>query len=237
MKRPRLSRISKQAQSICIELADGHSVQGSHLFIAAGRRPNLDGLCLDAAKIDFTTKGITTDNRLRTSQKHIFAIGDVTGRHQFTHVAGYHASIVIRNMLFRLPAKLNDDAIPWVTYTDPELAHVGLTWREAVDRYTETSLRRVDWELSENDRARAERRTEGIIRVITTKNGKILGASILAPHAGEMIHVWVLAVSKGMKIAAMAEAIAPYPSWSEASKRLQARTSQINSSANALKGW
>ena len=123
-------------------------------------------------------------------------------------------------MLFRLPSKLNDDAIPWVTFTDPELANVGLTWQEAVDRYTEPGLRRVDWELRENDRALAEHRTEGLIRVITTKNGRILGASILAPHAGEMIHVWALAVTKGMKIAAMAETIAPYPSWSEVSKRV-----------------
>jgi pyruvate/2-oxoglutarate dehydrogenase complex dihydrolipoamide dehydrogenase (E3) component len=214
-----ITTISKHTQSICIDLADGHSVKGSHVLVAVGRRPNLNGLHLSAAKIDFTVKGITTDDRLRTSQKHIFAIGDVAGRHQFTHVAGYHAGIVIRNMLFRLPAKLNDDAIPWVTYTDPELAHVGLTWQEAVERHTETGLRQVDWELCENDRARAERRTEGIIRVITTKSGRILGASILAPHAGEMIHVWALAITKGMKIAAMAETIAPYPSWSEASKR------------------
>ena len=219
IEKTKITRISRQSVSIRIDLADGHSVQGSHLLIAVGRRPNLDGLHLDAAKIHFTTKGITTDDRLRTSQKHIFAIGDVTGRHQFTHVASYHASIVVRNMLFRLPTKLNDEAIPWVTYTDPELAHVGLTWHEAVDRYGGTGQRRVDWELRENDRARVERRTEGIIRVITTKNGRILGASILAPQAGEMIHVWTLAITKGMKIAAMANAIAPYPSWSEASKR------------------
>ena len=141
----------------------------------------------------------------------------MAGRHQFTHVAGYHAGIVIRNMLFRLPSKINDDAIPWVTYTDPELAHVGLTWQEALDRYTKTGVRRVEWELRENDGARTERRTEGLIRVITTKSGRILGASILAKHAGEMIHVWTLAVTKGMKIADIAKAIAPYPSWSEAS--------------------
>ena len=190
-----ISNISRQEKSICIALADGHSVQGSHLLVAVGRRPNLERFrSLDAAKIDFTTKGITTDNRLRTSQKHIFAIGDVTGRHQFTHVAGYHAGIVIQNMLLRLPAKLKEDAIPWVTYTDPELAHVGLSWKEAVERYTESGLRRVDWELHKNDRALAERRTEGMVRVITTKNGQIFRSSILAPHAGEMIHVWALAV-------------------------------------------
>ena len=214
-----ITSVSKLNGQICIDLADGHSVKGSHLLVAVGRRPNIESLHLDAGQIAYTAKGITTDERLRTSQKHIFAIGDVAGRHQFTHVAGYHAGIVIRNMLFRLPAKLNHDAIPWVTYTDPELGHVGLSWAEAVDRYTEAGLRRVDWELAENDRARAERRTEGMIRVITTKKGRIVGASILAPHAGEMIHVWALAITKKMNISAMAGTIAPYPSWSEASKR------------------
>ena len=214
-----ITSVSKLNGKICIDLADGHSVKGSHLLVAVGRRPNIESLHLDAGQIAYTAKGITTDERLRTSQKHIFAIGDVAGRHQFTHVAGYHAGIVIRNMLFRLPAKLNHDAIPWVTYTDPELGHVGLSWAEAVDRYTEAGLRRVDWELAENDRARAERRTEGMIRVITTKKGRIVGASILAPHAGEMIHVWALAITKKMNISAMAGTIAPYPSWSEASKR------------------
>ena len=214
-----ITSVSKLNGKICIDLADGHSVKGSHLLVAVGRRPNIESLHLDAGQIAYTAKGITTDERLRTSQKHIFAIGDVAGRHQFTHVAGYHAGIVIRNMLFRLPAKLNHDAIPWVTYTDPELGHVGLSWAEAVDRYTEAGLRRVDWELAENDRARAERRTEGMIRVITTKKGRIVGASILAPHAGEMIHAWALAITKKMNISAMAGTIAPYPSWSEASKR------------------
>ena len=214
-----ITSVSKLNGQICIDLADGHSVKGSHLLVAVGRRPNIESLHLDAGQIAYTAKGITTDERLRTSQKHIFAIGDVAGRHQFTHVAGYHAGIVIRNMLFRLPAKLNHDAVPWVTYTDPELGHVGLSWAEAVDRYTEAGLRRVDWELAENDRARAERRTEGMIRVITTKKGRIVGASILAPHAGEMIHVWALAITKKMNISAMAGTIAPYPSWSEASKR------------------
>ena len=219
IEQTQIAGISQQGGAICIDLSDGHSVKGSHLLVAVGRRPNIETLDLDAGQIAYTAKGITTDERLRTSQKHIFAIGDVAGRHQFTHIAGYHAGIVIRNMLFRLPAKLNDEAIPWVTYTDPELAHVGLTWAEAVARFTEPGLRRVDWELKENDRARAERRIEGMVRIITTKTGRVVGASILAPHAGEMIHVWALAITKKMKITAVASTIAPYPSWTEASKR------------------
>ena len=122
-------------------------------------------------------------------------------------------------MLFKLPAKLREDAIPWVTYTDPELAQTGLTWTEAVARFGAGNVRRTDWELRENDRARAARRSEGVVRVISDNKGKILGASILAPNAGELIHSWTLAVHARLKMSAMAGAIAPYPSWSEASQR------------------
>ena len=165
-------------------------------------------------------QGIMTDDRLRTSVKHIFAIGDVAGRHQFTHIAGYHASVIIRNMLFKLPTKISDKAIPWVTYTDPELAHVGMSAEEALSAYGADNIKILNWSLADNDRARAERKTEGVIKVTTTKKGKILGASILAPHAGEMINSWSLALSSGLKISAMASYIAPYPTYGEASKRI-----------------
>ena len=163
---------------------------------------------------------MTTDRRLRSNKKHIFAIGDVAGRHQFTHMAGYHAGIVIRNMLFKLPAKISDKAVPWVTYTDPELGHVGMSEAEAIDAYGERHITVLEASLGENDRARAERRTEGMLRVITTKKGHILGASILAPAAGEMIATWSLAINAGLKIGAMASFIAPYPTYGEASKRV-----------------
>ena len=219
IEQARITSITQNGARIMIDISDGESIEGTHLLVAAGRRPNIDTLNLEAASISYDARGIQTDNRLRSSNKRVYAIGDVAGRHQFTHVAGHHAGIVIRNILFKLPAKLRDDAIPWVTYTDPELAQTGLTWTEAVSRYGADAVRRTDWELRDNDRARAARRTEGLIRVISDKKGKILGASILAPNAGELIHSWTLALQAGLKMSAMAGTIAPYPSWSEASKR------------------
>ena len=219
IEQARITSITQNGARIMIDISDGESIEGTHLLAAAGRRPNTDTLNLEAASLSYDARGIQTDNRLRSSNKRVYAIGDVAGRHQFTHVAGYHAGIVIRNILFKLPAKLRDDAIPWVTYTDPELAQTGLTWTEAVSRYGAEAVRRTDWELRDNDRARAARRTEGLIRVISDKKGKILGASILAPNAGELIHSWTLALQAGLKMSAMAGTIAPYPSWSEASKR------------------
>jgi pyruvate/2-oxoglutarate dehydrogenase complex dihydrolipoamide dehydrogenase (E3) component len=219
IEQARITSITQNGARIMIDISDRESIEGTHLLVAAGRRPNIDKLNLEAAGISYDARGIQTDKRLRSSNKRVYAIGDVAGRHQFTHVAGYHAGIVIRNILFKLPVKLRDDAIPWVTYTDPELAQTGLTWTEAVSRYGAEAVRRTDWELRDNDRARAARRTEGLIRVISDKKGNILGASILAPNAGELIHSWTLALHAGLKMGTMASTIAPYPSWSEASKR------------------
>ena len=212
--------ISKKAGVISLTLADGRIITASDLLVAVGRRPNIQDLHLEAASIRTRPQGIITDDRLRTSNKRIFAIGDVAGRQQFTHIANYHASIIIRNMLFKIPAKVSDKAVPWVTYTDPELAHVGLSEDEAIQKYGEANIRRLRWSLSENDRARAELRTSGKLCVTVHKKGQILGASILAPSAGEMITAWSLAISSGLKISAMASFIAPYPTYGEASKRI-----------------
>ena len=219
VEQARITTITQKRGSIFIELADDEPVEGTHLLVAAGRKPNIEALNLEAARVKYDTCGIQTDNSLRTSNRRIFAIGDAAGRHQLTHVAGYHAGIAIRNILFKLPAKIKDNAIPWVTYTDPELAQTGVTWNEALSRFGAGNVRRTDWELHENDRARAARRTEGLVRIISDNRGKILGASILAPNAGELIHSWTLAIESGLKMSAMANTIAPYPSWSEASKR------------------
>jgi pyruvate/2-oxoglutarate dehydrogenase complex dihydrolipoamide dehydrogenase (E3) component len=148
----------------------------------------------------------------------VYAAGDVSGGYQFTHVAGYHAGIILRNALFRLPAKADMHAVPWVTYTDPELAHVGLG--EAAARQAHGKIRILRWPFAENDRAQAERRTDGFIKVIATPRGKILGASLVGAHAGEGILPWVLALSKGLGLSAMAGVVAPYPTMGEISKRV-----------------
>jgi pyruvate/2-oxoglutarate dehydrogenase complex dihydrolipoamide dehydrogenase (E3) component len=191
---------------------------GSHLLVAAGRRPNVAALDLGKAGVAVGEAGIVVDRRLRTSNRRIFAIGDVVGGPQFTHVAGYHAGIVIRNALFRLPAKRDYRALPWVTYTDPELAQAGLTEAAARERHGD-DLAILRASFHENDRAQAERRTHGLVKVVTRRNGRILGAAILGAHAGELIQPWVLALSQGLKVKAMAGMIAPYPTLGEASKR------------------
>ncbi len=194
------------------------AIEGSHLLVAAGRRPNIEDLGLEAAGVTFERTGIMVDERLRTSNRKIFAIGDVAGGLQFTHVAGYHAGMVIRNALFRIPAKVDLSAVPWVTYTDPELAHVGLSEAAARQRFG-ARVKVLTWPLAENDRARAERDTRGFIKVVVGRKGKILGASIVGAGAGDLLQPWVLALSQGMKIGAFTSMIAPYPTRGEISKR------------------
>ncbi|MGF7211870.1 pyruvate/2-oxoglutarate dehydrogenase complex dihydrolipoamide dehydrogenase (E3) component [Skermanella aerolata] len=212
-----IAQVERHGNGIAAVLADGTRIEGSDLLVAAGRQANVDGLGLEAAGIEFSSKGVTTDARLRTTNRRVFAVGDVAGGPQFTHIAGYHAGIVIRNVLFRLPAKVDYSALPWVTYTDPELAHVGLT--EAQARESHKDIRILTWDFEENDRAQAERETEGRVKVLTLPNGRILGASIVGPHAGELIQVWCLAISQKLKIGAIASMIAPYPTLGEAGKR------------------
>ena len=207
------------ADAITITLANGTDITASHLLVATGRTPSGGDLDIEAAGIRTERGAIVTDRRLRTSCKRVFAIGDVTGRAPFTHMAGYHAGIVIRNMLFRLPAKIDDRLTPWVTYTDPELAHVGMAEGAASAAYGAANIRVERVPLTGNDRARAEGRTEGMVKVITHRDGQILGAGIVAPAAGEMIMAWSLAIARRQKIAAMASTIAPYPTYGDASKR------------------
>ncbi len=197
--------------------AGSEIVEGSHVLVAAGRKPNLSDLGLDAAGITFDKRGIGVDRGLVTSNPKVFAIGDVTGGLQFTHVANYHAGIVIRRALFRLPAKADNAQVPWVTYTEPELAHVGLGEAEARAKAGTISVLR--WPLHENDRAQAERATEGHVKVVTDKRGRILGCSIVGDHAGELIGMWSLAISQKMNIKAMTQWIAPYPTLGEVNKR------------------
>jgi pyruvate/2-oxoglutarate dehydrogenase complex dihydrolipoamide dehydrogenase (E3) component len=194
-----------------------HGITGTHLLIAAGRRPNVAGLGLGAAGIAYSDRGIETDARLRTTNRRVFAIGDVTGGLQFTHVAGYHAGIVIRNALFNLPAKADHRSVPWVTYTDPELAHVGLSEADARER--DPQSRATVWPLHDNDRAQAERSDDGFAKMVVGKGGRVLGATIVGPHAGELITPWVLAMQKGLTAKDMTTLIAPYPTLSEVSKR------------------
>lgn len=191
---------------------------GSHLLVAAGRQPAVEGLGLEAAGIALEGKGIKVDARLRTTNPRAYAIGDVVGGQQFTHLAGHHAGIVVRNALFRLPARADRAAIPRVTYTDPEFATVGLS--EAAAKAQGLAHEVLRWPFRDNDRARTERRTEGLIKLVVSRRGKVLGAGIVGAHAGELILPWVLALDRGLPLSAMAGAVVPYPTLGEVSKRV-----------------
>jgi pyruvate/2-oxoglutarate dehydrogenase complex dihydrolipoamide dehydrogenase (E3) component len=209
-----IAGIEPDGGRIVARLAGGERIVGSHLLLAAGRRPSVEALDLPAAGIEATPKGITVDARLRTTNRRAFAIGDVAGGPQFTHIALYHAGIVIRNALFRLPAKVDYRALPWVTYTDPELAQVGVTQASAGE-----DARVLRWPFSENDRAQTERDTKGLVKVVLGRNGRVLGASILGAGAGDLILPWALAIAQNLKIGTLANLIVPYPTRGEASKR------------------
>jgi pyruvate/2-oxoglutarate dehydrogenase complex dihydrolipoamide dehydrogenase (E3) component len=197
--------------------AQTETITGSHLLVSTGRRANVQGLDLEKACVKYSAKGIEVDARLRSSNKHIYAIGDVAGSFQFTHIANYHAGIVLRNILFRLPAKVDYGAVPWVTYTEPEMAHVGLT----IDsEKTQSGIQITEWPYADNDRAQAEHEITGKIKVITDKNAKILGVTIVGSKAGELILPWVMAIREKKTLRSFTDTIVPYPTLSELSKRV-----------------
>ncbi|WP_299810402.1 FAD-dependent oxidoreductase [uncultured Roseibium sp.] len=199
---------------------DGKTVEvfASHLLVAAGRAPNVTGLGLEAAGVAFERKGIKVDKGLRTSNRKIYAIGDVAGGMQFTHVAGHQAGLVIRSILFRLPVTMNEDIVPWVTYTSPELGHIGLSEAAAREKYGDKA-RVLAAEYSGNDRAQAEGETTGRLKLIAGPGGRLLGADIVGAHAGEIVNLLSLALSKKMTMKDLAGFIAPYPTLGELVRR------------------
>ncbi|WP_350335354.1 dihydrolipoyl dehydrogenase family protein [Coralliovum pocilloporae] len=216
----RIARVESLDEGIRVVLEhDGGelALDGDRLLVAAGRAPNITGLGLDEAGIKHDKRSVLVDRSLRTSNRKVYAIGDVIGGLQFTHVASYHATLVIQQILFRLPAKEDRSIIPWATYTDPEIAHIGLTEEDARKAHGTISVLR--WPYSENDRAQAEKKTTGLIKIITDKKGRILGVSIVGDKASEMINMWSLVVSQKQSVGKVKGFISPYPTMTEIGKR------------------
>ena len=194
------------------------TITGSHLLVAAGRKPTIEGLDLGAAGIRYDATGIFVNRKLKTSNRRAYAIGDcASGQPRLTHAANYHAGLVIRNALFRLPVRVKKDAIPRATYTDPELAQIGLTEAQASARRMKIRIAR--WGYYDNDRAQTDGETDGHIKVITTRKGKIVGVTIVGSQAGELISMWILAISQRLNIRAFLDVVLPYPTLSELGKR------------------
>ena len=217
-EKTRAARIERTAGGIAAVLEEGGRIEGSHLLVATGRTPTTDGLDLDRAGIAHDKRGITVDDSLRTSNRNVWAIGDCNGRYAFTHMAGHEASLFIRGALFRAPAKLDPSIVPWATYTDPELAQVGLNERDARARHGD-GVKILRWTFAENDRAQTERDTDGLVKVVTDRRGRVLGAGIAGPQAGELIQSWCLAVAGRLKISTLASFVPPYPTLGETAKR------------------
>jgi pyruvate/2-oxoglutarate dehydrogenase complex dihydrolipoamide dehydrogenase (E3) component len=216
----RVGRRGRSGVRVTLEGSDGASshLDGTHLLLAAGRRADIEDLGLEKARVRFDEKGIRVDSRMRTRNRRIYAIGDVAaGGPQFTHWAGYQAGLVVRSILFRFGGKVRRDLLPWVTFTDPELAHVGLTEEAARRRYPHLQVLR--WPFAENDRAHTDRDLNGMMRVLTTRRGRIVGADILGRDASELIAPFALAVAKGMSVKDFATAVFPYPTRAEAARR------------------
>jgi pyruvate/2-oxoglutarate dehydrogenase complex dihydrolipoamide dehydrogenase (E3) component len=217
-EKTRVARIERTSGGIAAVLEEGGRVEGSHLLVATGRAPTTDGLDLAKAGVAHDKRGITVDDSLRTSNRNVWAIGDCNGRYAFTHMAGHEASLFIRGALFRAPAKLDPGIVAWATYTDPELAQVGLNERDARAKHGD-GIKVLRWAFAENDRAQTERETDGLVKVVTDGRGRVLGAGIAGPQAGELIQSWCLALSGRLKISTLASFVPPYPTLGETAKR------------------
>lgn len=196
-------------------------LHAEEILVATGRQPNTAGLGLDVAGVRYDEQRIFTDEYLRTSQSHIYAAGDITGHFPFTHMAAYEASVVVRNALFFWPLRQKTDfrVVPWATFTDPEVARVGLTEQEAREQYGETNVRVYRTEFADNDRAHAEAETRGWMKLVCGPKGRIAGASIVGAHAGELIHEVVLAMKQGLTAAALGGMIHVYPTLAQVTQR------------------
>ena len=215
----KVAKVSGTAGAITVETEDGRLFEGTHLLMAVGRAANVKDLGLDEGGVKHSPRGIEVGDDLRSvTNKKVYAIGDVAGRLQFTHDAGVVARDVIRSMLFGLPSKARQDHIPWATYTDPEIAQVGLTEAEARRKHGNHAVEIARFDMDENDRAIAEGATTGLIKVMVVK-GRPVGASIVGKDAGNLIGVWALAIANKLKMSQVAGMIAPYPTLGEVSKR------------------
>ncbi|WP_299329405.1 FAD-dependent oxidoreductase [Parasphingopyxis sp.] len=210
-------RVSKTGAGIRVETDNGDPVDATHLLVATGRTCDFTGFGLENGGIAWSPRGIEVDARRRTTNKKVYAIGDCRVGPRFTHASGYEGSLVILQIALGLSGKADYSALPWVTYSDPELGHVGMTEAQAREKYGD-KVAVTKQEFAENDRARAENESEGFLKIIR-KGKKVLGATVVGPHAGEFLLPWSLAIGGKANAFAIGGAIVPYPTRSDISKQ------------------
>ena len=211
----RAQRVWQDSAGIHVD-AGGDELVGDMLLLAAGRRPNVAGLDLERADVAYSASGIQVDEHLRTTARHIYAAGDCLGREQFSHYAGWQAFMAVRNALLPGTSKGSADYVPWATFTDPEVAHVGLSEKQARDAFGDQVMT-CEWPMRQVNRARTEGNTAGFLKLVHKPDGTLLGATVVAERAGEMIHEWIVALANGLKVDDLAGAIHVYPTYSTAS--------------------
>jgi len=219
LKNTRLNKFSQQADKITIEYSQdgqGKELVVDEVLVSTGRKPNIEGLNLEKAGVEYTKKGISVNDELQTSSENIFACGDVIGKYQFTHAASYYAEIAVNNILSDKKMNINDRIMPWVTFTDPEVAHVGLTEEEARKKFQDIQVLKVDAAL---DRFLTENKSKGFIKIILDEKDNIIGAHAIGAHAGEYIQNLTLAIQNNISIKQFSETISPYPTFSEIVKK------------------
>jgi pyruvate/2-oxoglutarate dehydrogenase complex dihydrolipoamide dehydrogenase (E3) component len=194
------------------------SLEAEALLVAMGRSPNIAGLGLEKIGLTLSKKGIEVDNRLRTNHKHIYAAGDVTGKYQFTHAAGYEGGIVVSNAIFHLPRKTDYTFLPWCTYTSPELASIGMNEKRAAAAGIKYTVRTE--EFRNNDRSLAEGEEAGKLKMVLDEREKPVGIQILGLHGGELLNEWVAVLNGKVKLSTLAGAIHPYPTLGEINKKV-----------------
>jgi pyruvate/2-oxoglutarate dehydrogenase complex dihydrolipoamide dehydrogenase (E3) component len=215
-------KVSKNGaeKTVLLKGPDGtvFQITAESILVAMGRSPNVAGLGLDQIGIEYDRFGIKVDQRLRTSRKHIFAAGDVNGGYQFTHAAGYEGGIVVSNAVFHLPRKTDYTWLPWCTYTEPELASIGMNEKKARAKGIEPRI----WTepFIANDRSLAENETKGCIKLLLDQKDKLIGVQIFGPRAGDLISEWVAALNSGAKLSTIAGAVHPYPTLGEINKKV-----------------
>jgi pyruvate/2-oxoglutarate dehydrogenase complex dihydrolipoamide dehydrogenase (E3) component len=215
-----VKRVSQHGTTTLVEYemhGQRQTLETDTLLVATGRAPNLNGLNLEAAGVAYTNRGITVDERCRTNVRHIYAIGDISGRYQFTHMSEHMAKVAMTNALLKFPMKIDRKHVPWVTYTDPELAHVGATEDEL--KKSGTKYEHYRFPYSKIDRAITEGETVGWIKIFGTKGGRILGVSILGTGAGELICEYAVAMRNGLTLRQISDTIHPYPTWGLGARR------------------
>ncbi|MBN1262665.1 MAG: FAD-dependent oxidoreductase, partial [Anaerolineae bacterium] len=210
----RAQEVWQAEDGIHLRIDNGDEIIGDALLMAVGRRPNVEGLDLEKAGVAYSPKGIEVDRFLRTSQPHIYAAGDCTGSFQFTHYAGWQAAMAARNALLPARAKGVREWVPWTTFTDPEVAHAGLTEAQARETYGD-AVATLTWSMEKVDRARAESDTAGVVHLVH-KGGRVLGVTIVSERAGELIHEWMHVLEGRLKVRDVTTSIHIYPSYSRA---------------------